>query len=65
PFESSFAMRDGLFTIVDIVLSWLQNSEFAFRISYRAVPLLRMTNQISMWRFIFPQRCNSWGSAVR
>jgi CHAT domain-containing protein len=30
PFESSFAMRDGPFTIMDIIRSRLQNPEFAF-----------------------------------
>ncbi|KAG2130228.1 CHAT domain-containing protein [Suillus clintonianus] len=30
PFESSFAMRDGPFTIKDIIRSRLQNPEFAF-----------------------------------
>ncbi|KAG2036406.1 CHAT domain-containing protein [Suillus americanus] len=30
PFQSSFAMRDGPFTIMDIVRSRLQNPEFAF-----------------------------------
>ncbi|KAG1741661.1 CHAT domain-containing protein [Suillus lakei] len=30
PFESSFAMRDGSFTIKDIIPSRLQNPEFAF-----------------------------------